>query len=76
MNNVDQTLDARGLNCPLPILKIRKTLHAMETGQVVRMLATDPGAPRDMESFCNQTGHQLLSSELQDKDYIFMVRKS
>lgn len=75
MNNVDQTLDARGLNCPLPILKIRKTLQAMETGEVVRMLATDPGAPKDMESFCNQTGHQLLSSELQDKDYVFMVRK-
>lgn len=75
MNNVDQTLDARGLNCPLPILKIRKTLQAMATGEVVRMLATDPGAPKDMESFCNQTGHQLLSSELQDKDYVFMVRK-
>ena len=76
MNNVEHVLDARGLNCPLPILKIRKALTAMETGEVVQMLATDPGSTNDMQSFCNQTGNELLSSEQQGGDYIFMVRKN
>lgn len=76
MNNVEHVLDARGLSCPLPILKIRKTLTAMETGEVVQLLATDPGSTNDMQSFCNQTGHDLLSSEQQGGDYIFMVRKN
>lgn len=76
MNNVEHVLDARGLNCPLPILKIRKTLKAMETGAVVQMLATDPGSTNDMKSFCNQTGHELLSSEQQGGDFIFLVRKN
>jgi tRNA 2-thiouridine synthesizing protein A len=75
MNDVDHVLDARGKNCPLPILEIRKTLKAMETGEVVQMLATDPGSTNDMKSFCNQTGHELLSSEQQGAEYIFMVRK-
>ena len=76
MNNVEHVLDARGLNCPLPILRIRKALTAMKTGEVVQMLATDPGSSKDMESFCNQTGNELLSSEQQGGDYIFMVRKN
>jgi tRNA 2-thiouridine synthesizing protein A len=76
MNNVEHVLDARGLNCPLPILKIRKALTAMETGEVVQMLATDPGSSKDMESFCTQTGNELLSSEQQGGDYIFMIRKN
>jgi tRNA 2-thiouridine synthesizing protein A len=75
MNDVDHVLDARGKNCPLPILEIRKTLKAMETGEVVQMLATDPGSTNDMKAFCGQTGHELLSSEQQGAEYIFMVRK-
>lgn len=76
MNNVEHVLDARGLNCPLPILRIRKALKAMKTGEVVQMLATDPGSSKDMESFCSQTGNDLLSSEQQGGDYIFMIRKN
>ena len=68
-------LDARGLNCPLPILKIRKVINAAETGEVVRMISTDLGSLKDMESFCKQTGHTLLSSESDGGEHTFFVQK-
>ncbi len=76
MRNYDQSVDARGLNCPLPILRIGKALNDMATGEVVRMVATDPGSQNDMASFCAQTGHDLLSSETRDADFIYVVRKN
>ncbi len=70
------TLDARGLSCPLPILRTRKAIAELESGEVLEVSATDPGAIKDMDAFCRQTGHQLLSS-LQVKDtFVFQIRKS
>jgi len=68
-------LDARGLNCPLPILKIRKVLNQAEAGEVVRMISTDQGSLKDIESFCNQTGNTLLSTTSDDSEHTFFVRK-
>lgn len=69
------TLDARGLNCPLPILRTRKTLKAMTDGDVLVVVATDPGSVKDMASFCNQTGNELVESLQQGDDYRFVIRK-
>jgi len=69
-------LDTRGLNCPLPILKMRKTINTIEAGEVVRMISSDLGSMKDMESFCRQTGNALISSEDKDGEYIFFVRKN
>ena len=71
----DKELDARGLNCPLPILKTKKTLNDMESGQVLRISATDPGSVRDMEAFARQTGHTLVASEQQDGAFVFFMKK-
>ena len=57
---VDRELDARGLNCPLPILRTKKTLNNMQSGQTLRILATDPGSVRDFQAFSKQTGNELL----------------
>jgi tRNA 2-thiouridine synthesizing protein A len=72
----DQTLDATGLNCPLPILKTKKALTKMDTGQVLEVISTDAGSVKDMEAFCNQTGNKLISlSEIEGK-YIFTIEKN
>ncbi|MGE5471968.1 MAG: sulfurtransferase TusA family protein [Bacteroidota bacterium] len=59
--NFDKELDASGLNCPLPILRAKKALGELASAQVLRVLTTDPGSVKDFDSFCNQTGNQLLS---------------
>ncbi|MEO8134229.1 MAG: sulfurtransferase TusA family protein [Betaproteobacteria bacterium] len=71
----DQELDARGLNCPLPILKAKKSLTGMATGQVLRIIATDPGAVKDFEAFAKQTGNGLLASETTGSEFIFFLKK-
>jgi tRNA 2-thiouridine synthesizing protein A len=71
----DKELDARGLSCPLPILKTKKSLNDLVSGQVLKVIATDPGSIKDMEAFSNQTGNPLLSSTEENKTYIFYVRK-
>lgn len=71
----DQELDARGLRCPLPILRCKKGIAELEGGQVLKVLATDPGAVKDFQAFCRQTGHELLSQEQQDSEFIFYIRK-
>ena len=71
----DRELDARGLNCPLPILRAKKALTDMASGQVLRILATDPGSVKDFQAFCKQTGNPLLSSETVDKEFIFFMKK-
>ena len=76
MNTTDQTLDARGLNCPLPILKTRKALNAMIAGQTLQVIATDVGFVKDIGTFCQQTGNDLLSSREQGNEHIFVIRKS
>jgi tRNA 2-thiouridine synthesizing protein A len=71
----DKELDARGLNCPLPILRCKKALAEITDGQVLKVMATDPGSVKDFQAFCKQTGHELLSLETQEKEFIFHIRK-
>lgn len=71
----DETLDAKGLNCPLPILKAKKALKGMDNGKVLEILATDPGAIKDFEAFCRATGNKLLSSEQDGDIYKFEIER-
>ena len=71
-----QSLDARGLNCPLPILRTKKTLSALNTGDTLSVTSTDPGSVKDMQSFCNQTGNELVSSNANQGEFVFLIRKS
>jgi tRNA 2-thiouridine synthesizing protein A len=72
---VDREIDARGLNCPLPILRTKKALNDMQSGQVLRVLATDPGSVRDFEAFARQTGNRLLQHTEQDGVLSFLVQR-
>lgn len=72
----NQTLDARGLNCPLPILRTKKSLSGLKSGETLKVVATDPGALKDMASFCTQTGNTLLESRQSGADYEFVIRKA
>jgi len=69
-------LDARGLNCPLPILRAKKALNNLAQGEVLEVLATDPGSIKDFDSFCQQTGHQLIESNQEEKRFLFLIKKS
>ena len=71
----DKELDARGLNCPLPILRTKKALTDMASGQVLKVIATDPGSVKDFQAFSKQTGHALLSSDAADREFVFFMRK-
>ena len=71
----DVELDARQLACPLPILRAKKSLSQMNSGQVLRIAATDKGAPNDFAEFCMKTGNELLSSTAQDGEFIFYLRR-
>ncbi|HXA48553.1 MAG TPA: sulfurtransferase TusA family protein [Burkholderiaceae bacterium] len=68
-------LDARGLNCPLPILKTKKALADMVSGQVLRVMATDPGSVRDFQAFAKQTGNELMENFEENKEFIFFMRR-
>ena len=76
MTTPNHELDARGLNCPLPILRAKKAINGMTAGQVLRVLATDPGSVKDFDAFCKQTGNELVSSEQNGVDYVFRIRKN
>ncbi|HEY8119643.1 MAG TPA: sulfurtransferase TusA family protein [Methylophilaceae bacterium] len=75
----NKELDARGLNCPLPILRCKKGMAEITAGQVLKVMATDPGSVKDFQAFCKQTGHELLSLEenatAAKKEFIFYIRK-
>ena len=71
----DKELDARGLSCPLPILKTKKALADLTSGQVLKVTATDPGSNKDMQAFANQTGNPLLETSEENKDYVFFLKK-
>lgn len=73
--NFDKEYDASGLSCPLPILKTKKALSDMASGQVLRITATDCGAVKDMQAFADQTGNTLLSTEEQNGAYVFFMKK-
>ncbi len=71
----DREIDTRGLNCPLPILRTKKALNELVSGQVLKVVATDPGAMRDFQAFSRQTGHALLQAAEAAGEYVFMLRK-
>ena len=71
----DRELDARGLNCPLPILRAKKTLNDMSAGQVLRILATDPGSVRDFQAFAKQTGNLLVHQETLGGDFVSVLKR-
>jgi tRNA 2-thiouridine synthesizing protein A len=71
----DKELDARGLNCPLPILRTKKTLNDLTSGQVLKVIATDPGSVKDFAAFAKQTGNELLSSAEAGSEYTFFIKK-
>ena len=75
MSNVDKELDVKGLTCPMPLLKAKKTLNDMQAGAVLRVLATDPGSERDFEVFARQSGNILLDSSNSDGVYCYYLRK-
>jgi|TARA_B100000686_G_C16051182_1_gene600030 tRNA 2-thiouridine synthesizing protein A len=76
MTHFDQELDARGLNCPLPILRAKKTLNGMNSGEVLKIMATDPGSVKDFEAFATQTGNELLDSSEVDGEFHFLMKKN
>ncbi|MCO6412515.1 MAG: sulfurtransferase TusA family protein [Thiogranum sp.] len=75
MAEFDLELDARGLNCPLPILRAKKSIQQLNPGQVLKVVATDPGSVKDFEAFCKQTGNSLLASSQQGGEYHFNIQK-
>jgi tRNA 2-thiouridine synthesizing protein A len=75
MATFDKDLDVRGLNCPLPILRAKKALAEIGSGQVLRVQATDPGSVKDFQAFAKQTGNQLLSHSEEDKVFTFLMKK-
>ncbi len=75
MAEFDAELDATGLNCPLPILKAKKALAGISAGQVLHVIATDPGAIKDFEAFAKQTGNELLESREESGKFYFLLKK-
>ena len=75
MQHIDSELDARGLNCPLPILRVKKSMQGLTAGQTLRVVATDPGSVKDFEAFCKQTGSELLESTESNGEFIFLMKK-
>jgi tRNA 2-thiouridine synthesizing protein A len=71
----DKDLDARGLNCPLPILRARKALNEMTSGQVLRIVCTDPGSIKDFEAFSAQTGNLLVAQSVDGKEFTFYMKR-
>lgn len=78
MSTVDfnQELDCKGMACPLPILKTKKQIDAMNSGEVLKMVATDPGSINDITAWSKQTGNELISHSSDDGNYVFYIRKS
>ncbi len=76
MNAAREKLDTRNLNCPLPILRVRKALKGLPQGELLEVTATDPGSVKDMQAFCKQTGHELLEASEGGGEYVFLIRKA
>ncbi|NOQ80333.1 MAG: response regulator SirA [Gammaproteobacteria bacterium] len=72
---INSILDARGLSCPLPILKTKKALAQLALGEMLEIITSDPGSVKDLSSFCEQTGHELVSSEIHEDEFIFVIKK-
>ena len=76
MKTVKQILDTKGMNCPLPILKAKKALNGLSTGDTLEVLSTDPGSVKDFEAFCRQTGNELLESNQDSGVFSFLIKNS
>ena len=76
MADFDQELDASGLNCPLPILRAKKALSGIEAGQILHIIATDPGSVKDFEAFAKQTGNELVESREEGGKFYFLMKKN
>ena len=73
--DIHKELDTRGLNCPLPILKAKKALAEMESGQLLKVVATDPGSTRDFQAFARQTGNELMEQSVQADEFIHVLKR-
>ena len=73
--SVKAELDCRGMNCPMPIMKTKKAVDALSSGEILKMIATDPGSANDMIAWAKRTGNELLKSEEGNGEYIFFVKK-
>ena len=72
---IDQTLDCKGLRCPLPVLKTKQALDKMQVGQILEMFSTDPGSKPDMAAFSKRTGHEILETHEENGVYIYYIKK-
>ncbi len=73
--NTDKEIDTSGLNCPLPILKAKKALTELHSGQTLKVIATDPGSWRDFEAFARQTGNELVSQEKTASNFVYILKR-
>ena len=73
--NADKELDTRGLNCPMPIMKAKKAMSEIAAGQVLKVLATDPGTVKDFDAFVKQIGYKMLESSQAGGEFIFFIKK-
>lgn len=73
--NIDKEIDTRGLNCPLPILKAKKALADMQSGQLLKVVSTDQGSIRDFQAFAKQTGNELVEQQTAGADYVHVLRR-
>ena len=76
MVNVDVEVDAKGMYCPMPIVKLKKATKTMEPGQVLKLIATDPGSKRDVPAWANKTGAEILSSNEENEEFTFLIKVS
>jgi len=76
MSDVTKELDTTGLNCPMPILRAKKALKDLQSGEILRVTATDPGSVKDFEAFAKQTGNELLESTTKDDVFVYQLKKS
>ncbi|WP_417820491.1 sulfurtransferase TusA family protein [Terasakiella sp.] len=72
---IDKYLDATGMRCPIPVLRASKEIKAMESGEILKITASDSQAPRDFRDFCNASGHELLLNEERDGKYVIILKK-
>ncbi|VTU35757.1 Sulfurtransferase TusA [Variovorax sp. PBL-H6] len=73
--DIQKEIDTRGLNCPLPILKAKKSLNEMQSGQLLKVISTDPGSVRDFQAFARQTGNDLVDQQTAGTDFIHVLRR-
>jgi TusA-related sulfurtransferase len=73
--DIHKEIDTRGLNCPLPILKAKKSLNEMQSGQLLKVVSTDPGSVRDFQAFARQTGNDLVEQQTVGEDFIHVLRR-